>query len=199
MIISKLLDNTAEAREASKSALVYAYCDYRERSSQTPGEFLRSIAKQILKLSTNEDAGLPTEVVSLYKAFIERGTVPLISDIKVLLKKLCTGFHRVYIVIDALDELSEIEDTAAQFALDILALGTNIKLLCTSRFSMTFMRTFKGIERCVRLEISAPKDDIALFVKSQVQREPRLSRHIRLDAKLGEQVIEVITNECRGM
>jgi len=99
-------------------------------------------------------------------------------------------------VIDALDELGESEEDALQFMEIISSLGPHVKILCTSRFSTTFEEYFS---QATKLQISAQNDDIAKFLEAQISQKYRLSRHVRADPKLKDDIVETIIKKSQGM
>jgi hypothetical protein len=78
----------------------------------------------------------------------------------------------------------------------ISSLGPHVKILCTSRFSTTFEEYFR---EATKLQISAPNEDIAKFLEAQISQKYRLSRHVRADPKLKDEIIETIIKESQGM
>lgn len=141
-------------------------------------------------------ATLPSEVALLYRSHQKYGTRPTLTQITAALRKLISNFEIFYVVVDALDECAESEEDSIRFVSVISSLGSQVKLLCTSRFSSTFDGYFKDYER---LEISAQKGDIRMFLDSHIQQQHRLSRHVRADPSLKEDIIGAIIEESEGM
>lgn len=102
----------------------------------------------------------------------------------------------MYVVIDALDECAHSEEEALQFVSLVRSLSSNIKVLCTSRFSTIFESYFGAYEQ---LQILAQAEDIKRFLETQIQQQYRLSRHVRTDPSLKEEIIETISTESQGM
>jgi hypothetical protein len=185
-----------ESKQTSQSdrASVFIYCDYDQRNSQTPLALLSSLLEQVLRRSSGD--GLPSEVSSLYalhKKYNTRPTLPQITD---LFRGVCSHYTVVHIVVDALDECAETEEYALEFIKAVQALGANVKLMCTSRFSTTFDPFFG---KATRLQISARSEDIRTFLKAHIQQHSRLSAHVRADINLEEEVITAINEEAQGM
>jgi len=55
---------------------------------------------------------------------------------------------------------------------------------------------FKGANR---IEISAPRKDIEIYLDSEIQQHPRLARHVHADPALKQEIINTITREFHGM
>lgn len=132
----------------------------------------------------------------LYRSHQKYGTRPTLTQINGTLRKLISNFKIFYVIVDALDECAESEEDAIRFVSVVSSLGSQVKLLCTSRFSSTFDGYFKDSER---LEISAQKGDIRMFLDSHISQQHRPSRHVRVDPSLKEDIIGAIIEESQGM
>ena len=185
-----------ERRLAShaQEALAFVYCDYSRRASQTALALFRSILGQVLRYISEN--GVPPEVLSVYNLHKRYATQPPLAQVIDLLRQILTRFRKVHIVVDALDECAESDEDALSFITRILNLGRNVGLLCTSRFSATFDAFFK---REIRMEISARAEDVRIFIETQLPRQTRLSKHVRADPKLSEDIIGAIIEQSQGM
>ncbi|KAM0445670.1 hypothetical protein ACHAQK_001884 [Fusarium lateritium] len=172
LIISRL-----EQESAADTTCAYVYCDYNQRLEQTPYSLLSSILQQVLRNFTEQ---------------------PLPADVSIteILQKLAAKLETFFIVVDALDECGESEEDALQFMATVSSLGAHVKVLCTSRFSTTFEEHFNQYEK---LQISAQNADITTFLKAQIRQKYRLSRHVRADPKLKDEIVETIIQESQGM
>lgn len=177
-----------------EEAFAFIYCDYNHRATQTPLVLLRSILGQVLRRMAID--GLPPEVLSVYNLHKKYETQPPLTQIVDLLRQILEGFKKVHIVVDALDECAESEEAALNFVSNILNLGKSVRLLCTSRFSTTLDTFFK---QATRMEISARAEDVRMFIETQIPRQSRLSKHVRADPKLKDDIIEAIVDQSQGM
>lgn len=184
----------SEQNFQSDRASAFIYCDYDHRKSQTPLALLSSLLEQVLR-RLNGDS-LPSEVSSLYALHKKYNTHPTLPQITDIFRQVCSRYTAVHIVVDALDECAETEESAIDLIKAVQALGSNVKLMCTSRFSTTFDTFF---EKATRLQISARNEDIRTFLKAHIQQHSRLSAHVRADVNLEEEVITAITEEAQGM
>ncbi|KAL2145737.1 hypothetical protein VTI28DRAFT_6432 [Corynascus sepedonium] len=172
----------------------YVYCSYAHRRTQTPATLLSSILQQVLQQVTTST--LPAEVLSLYQLHKKHGTRPTLVQITDVLRAVTAECIRFRIIVDALDECTDSDDGALEFISALQSLDTNVALLCTSRFSSVFEEFFKGANR---IEISAPKKDIEIYLDSEIQQHPRLARHVHADPVLKQEIINTITREFHGM
>jgi hypothetical protein len=105
-------------------------------------------------------------------------------------------FYRVFIVIDALDEYIEKDGTRDKFLNEIKKLLPNVYFLATSRWVLNIEREFEG---SVKLEIRASDENITRYVKSRIENEARLKRHVRGHLVLQDTIINTIVKNSRGM
>lgn len=142
-----------------------------------------------------EDA-LDPEVVLLYESHRKYGTRPTLAQLTEVLQKLVPKQQRLHAFVDALDECADSEPEALEFVTAVQALGPQLKILCTSRFSFTFEDYFRKYSK---LAISAKHEDLQVFVDAQIQKQYRLSKLLRNDAELKDRIINTITTESQGM
>ncbi|KAM0323197.1 hypothetical protein ACHAPQ_008786 [Fusarium lateritium] len=141
-------------------------------------------------------AAIASRCVGTLQPTPEIWTRPTQTQITEILQKLAAKLETFFIVVDALDECGESEEDALQFMATVSSLGAHVKVLCTSRFSTTFEEHFNQYEK---LQISAQNADITTFLKAQIRQKYRLSRHVRADPKLKDEIVETIIQESQGM
>ncbi|KAJ0413510.1 hypothetical protein BJY00DRAFT_319712 [Aspergillus carlsbadensis] len=193
-LMSIVIDTLDHEPTAKNTIHTYIYCNYARREEQTPATLLSSILLQVLQRS--DDQALPADVLSLYESHKKYGTRPTSKELTGLLSKLTSPYDTVFIVIDALDECSESDDETIRFVSTVRSIGPNVVLLCSSRFSTTFETYFASTKK---VEILARDEDITMFLDSQINQQMRLSKHVRSDPALRQEIIEFITGECQGM
>ncbi|KAH6973695.1 hypothetical protein BKA56DRAFT_676360 [Ilyonectria sp. MPI-CAGE-AT-0026] len=193
-LVSLIVDHLERDGSSPQNLCTYVYCDYNQRKEQTSVTLLSSLLQQVLQHSSS--ATLPSNVALLYRSHQKYGTRPTLTQITATLRKLISNFKIFHVVVDALDECAESEEDAIRFISVVSSLGSQVRLLCTSRFSSTFDGYFKDSER---LEISAQKRDIRMFLDSHISQQHRLSRHVRADPSLKEDIIGAIIEESQGM
>lgn len=132
----------------------------------------------------------------LYNLHKKYGTRPTLTQVADILRNLALTFRTFHVVVDALDECAESEEDALQFVKALSSIGPQIKVLCTSRFSTIFAGYFARSEK---LELSAQSEDIRVYLESQIEQSFRLSRHVRTDPSLQDEIINTIIEESQGM
>jgi hypothetical protein len=102
-------------------------------------------------------------------------------------------YFKVYIVVDALDEVN----CSREDLLHLLRyLSKTVNLLVTSRNIASIARDFEGV-RC--LNIHANEHDIRKYIEGRIPREPRLARHIQSHPGLKEEIMNKIIMNVKGM
>ncbi|KAF8451704.1 hypothetical protein BDZ91DRAFT_668941 [Kalaharituber pfeilii] len=107
VITSIMIDHLAALVEANpcKSAIAYFYCDYTEQGSQTTLNIVGSIIKQLLQLLPTQD--IPRKVIERFERMRDESEKKRKTDAKDILLSALQVFDRVFLCIDALDELEE--------------------------------------------------------------------------------------------
>lgn len=182
MYDSSLVIDSLESNWAfGQSPFAYIYCDYyNHQLGQTSLLLVSNLLEQVLlRLGTGS---LPVEVCSLYASHKKYDTRPKLEQLTDIFHKIASQFASIHIVIDALDECASSDTSALEVvkAIAICALGPNIRILCTSRFSTNFEAFFL---EATRIDIYARGEDLRMFLEARMSQQSRLSRHIQTDPK----------------
>ena len=190
VIAATAIDHLKRMQSNSKVAVAYIYCNYKAKEDQSASTFLAAILKQLAQ-------GRPvmTEVTDLHERHSKYGTRPSLEDLYNALTLVLSKFSHTYIVVDALDECRNDDDTRHQLLNKLRALQQNgdVRLMATSRFIPDIEAEF---ETAMKLEILAREEDIERFVAGQIHRLPKC---IRTDDKLQAEVQSRIAKAAEGM
>jgi hypothetical protein len=172
-------------------AVLYAYCNYSEAGEQSVRNILGSLLRQLLEWRREVS---PT-VRTLYDRIKEARIKATENDIIQALWTEIADFSTVFIVIDALDEISKtglkLLQTLGQ------SLPGNLKLLVTSRPISSIEEYFEGKKR---KEISAKEEDIALYVRAQIKSNNFGLRNIaKPGGDVEKLIVERIVDKVKGM
>jgi hypothetical protein len=171
-------------------AIAYIYCNYIERETQTNANLIASLLQQLVQTKPT----ISDEIVSLYHRHTnkkkKRPTVTEWSN-SLKLELEVRNFSRVFIVIDALDECSDITG----FLTAIRKLQPSICLLVTSRHIPSIEHAFK---MAARIEIRASDEDIRKYVEKRIM-EDRLAKLVEPDPTLRETIVNSIVQSANGM
>jgi hypothetical protein len=109
-----------------------------------------------------------------------------------MLHSVLLSFSKVYVVVDALDELSDQHGTRSQFLTNLRDLQSraNMNLMATSRFNSDIMKDFRHMPL---LEIRASDADVREFVAGQTSLMPKCVQQSHdLQIFLQDRIVETV-------
>jgi hypothetical protein len=178
---------------ARETNLAYILCDYEIEQEQTETGLLGAIIQQLVQ----NDPGMAQPLLILYGRHIERGTFPDAEEIFESLRSMVTKQKAIYIVVDALDELSNTRDKRWKFIKMLNRLVAHeavVRLFCTSRHLPDVDKMFLNVPSCLCVEVSARPSDIKRVVEGRLER-------FRFTDEVGFQdaIVEAITVASGGL
>jgi hypothetical protein len=194
MIAAMAIDHLSRQNEANGVACIF--CNYKTPADQQNAAILLAA---ILRQLVQGQPSIPESVSRLHKHHSKLQTRPSIEEIFTALKSVVKDYHRVYLVVDALDECPAEDGTRGRLLAKIRELqkeeGTDLHLMVTSRPIPEIVEKFKG---ALTLDVRASDDDVKKFVAGQMELE-RLPNVVRRDEKLKVLVQDVIAEAVDGM
>ena len=150
----------------------------------------------LLRQVIEKASAIPSELYSRYRKQKEKETRPSLSECLKLLRYVMAQFFTVFVVVDALDECSEVDGTRSNLIKNIRQLLPKIRLFCTSRSLPDIEHEFKSSHR---LEIRATDRDIRIYLETRIQQEKRLRKHVQADPTLLALIVDKVTTMASGM
>ena len=189
-----LVDSLERDHEGNDIAILYLYLDYREQDQQSTTNLFGSLLQQLVRRSSS----VLDKIVELHREHTSKETRPTANDFLKILQSEMARFSKVFMLVDALDECTENNDTrdAVLTNFQHLLSSSNAHLLTTSRHVIGMGSYFPG---AVRLEIRASDIDIRKYLEAQILKESRLARHISKDASLQELIVSTIIDKAEGI
>lgn len=179
------------------SHTVYFFCDHRDPSKQSFQDLLFVVVKQLL-----DDTSSFQEAKSWYdeKLAKERSEVPKplsVVEYCVLIKRLCSRWNSVNIVVDALDECIELED----FTLGLANLidSSNIRLLVTSRETVDLRRELIPLAAHHVPMVDHMRNDIQNYLSGEVRTRIAAGRLKIREKSLEDKIIVALEAKADGM
>ena len=191
ILASTVIDHLLAMLCRGKTSVVYIYCDYGKQHEQSPVNLIASILKQLLQ----HQFSIPENVRRSYRHHINSGIRPTAEEIYNLLDSVLSGFFQVYIVVDAVDELS-ISGQVRQILLSNLnALQEvhSVNLMLTSRFIPQIAQELRDP---LYLEIRASDEDVRRYVQGHLND---LAKCVLKNTELQEIILDSIVNAVDGM
>ncbi|KAK8123111.1 hypothetical protein PG984_011781 [Apiospora sp. TS-2023a] len=191
IIASIVIEHLESQSAGSDKGLCYAFCDFNKRDDQTFERLMLSLLKQLVKCKQS----LPKAVEALYNLHTQRDTRPQIKEIMETFCTLASGFSRVFVIIDALDEYNAGHESQKDFVSRLLAMQkeTGISLFATSRPVAQVVDGFSG-HLCATMD--GNEDDISHYLRNNVRKV--LSFKAKNDALMDE-VAARISQASKGM
>ncbi|KAJ7578099.1 hypothetical protein C8J56DRAFT_716149, partial [Mycena floridula] len=190
ILASSIIDHLQRSVMRVNIGVVYLYCNYAQRTNQTTTELLGSILKQLV----HNQRAISKQLISLHEA--SRNTRPSLSDLQRALETQVVRYSSVYIVVDALDECSDLGGTRETFMDALQSLPATVHLLVTSRDIFSIAQQFLGKPR---IEVRARDEDLRTYIKGRLVSETRIARLLKGDAELQEEIISQIISKAAGM
>lgn len=190
VIRSTVIDHLQRTYPTSDVGIAFVYCDYKEQEQQTCVNLVSSLLQQLVR----QQALVPDEVCSLWDEHKRERTRPGIAEFSKLFQYTAAVFSTVFIVVDALDECSEV--VRNDLIAEINKLPQSLHLMGTSRHNASIEQLFSG---SVRLEILAADGDVKAYVHTQIDRRERLKKFVQADPSLQEEIETKITDKAQGM
>ncbi|PWY88945.1 hypothetical protein BO70DRAFT_385136 [Aspergillus heteromorphus CBS 117.55] len=168
--------------------IAYIYGNLRRQYEQEAEDVLSSLIKQLVE----RIAVIPETIESLYARHRQSDTRPTLDELCTILHSLAGRFSRVFILVDALDEISD--GSLKRLLPELFQLQTkhNVSLFATSRHNLDIQ---SALHDCLQQEISATAEDVRAYINSRFCQFPA---YISRDPELREEIIEAITQSACG-
>lgn len=178
------------------------YCDYKQSDLQNPMNIFASLCRQLCDSETN----ISKEIQTLYARHQRFETRATFKEVVSVLKSQMRRHHSLFILVDALDEISEegrAHSIVVETLQDLVTTGTvhgsKIRLMLTSRRSNC---PFSVLD-CKSFEIQAAEEDITQLISSRIDNgisyHREISSIVRNDRKLQQEVVDRLVEMSDGM
>ncbi|CVK85104.1 related to ankyrin [Fusarium mangiferae] len=149
--------------------IAFIYGNYRQRDEQRLNHLLESLLKQLVQ----GQYSMPASLKVLYDKHNVGKTRPSSEEISTTLQSVVALFTRVYIIVDALDELNAIDGCRNRFLEEIFKVQAqgSAKFFATSRFIPEITDKFGGGKT---IKIRAQDEDVRSFLDSKISQSGKL-------------------------
>jgi ankyrin repeat domain-containing protein 50 len=171
--------------------VTYVYCNYKEQ-----GQSASSLVSSILQQLVEQQHKISYNISVLHQTYLRKQTQPTLAERSSSLHLELRRFSKVFLLVDAMDECTEIEGTRGIFLRELQRLPSNVQLLVTSRYNPNIERYFDDVPR---LEILASDFDVKWYLESQILDQPRLASYVETDPSLKKAIIDTIVKLTNGM
>ena len=172
--------------------VLYIYGHYEQTESQTPEHLLGSLIKQMV---SGKSSGIPKEVEELFKR-IGEDDCPLLDDLESTLLKICGRQKDLFIVVDAVDELSNKSRNAL---LRVFRRLQDVRYLFTCRPHLDLGHLADNApHRETILRVKAQKKDLQSYLKTQIKADQELQEIIAKDTTYEGRICAKIAETSDG-
>ena len=126
-LVIDTLKTTLENNPEARIGVAYVYCNYRDQDQESH-KLIATIVRQLLALLDI----IPEGVISIYNKLRKQGNPVPLDDAMAMLLLVCAAFDRVYICVDALNELKD-RDTFLKSLKSLRESISSIHLFTTGR------------------------------------------------------------------
>ena len=172
--------------------IAYVYCSYEDTGRETAVNLLSTIVRQLLPQSSANVVG----VLDLFQGHAKQKTRPTLSEVQDLFRAAVRGFNRTYVVVNALDECTDIDGNRETFVTELTSHLPNVSLLLDSR---PLPHLESRLPNATRIELQAHDEDIIEYVKERVALSQRIHSHMQKDPKILQTIIGKVLKKVKGM
>ena len=141
-------------------------------------------------------SSIPDNIRGLYDNHSKRNTRPSLRELSTLLEAEVRSLSKAFIVVDALDECTDINQTRHRLVYELQKLLPTARLLFTSRPHITDIDQFRDF---VRLEVLASDEDIEAYIRERIATHSRLKLFVQNDDVFKNHIVGTIMGKAQGM
>ncbi|KAK2812205.1 hypothetical protein FQN50_001563 [Emmonsiellopsis sp. PD_5] len=155
-------------RDRDETGIACLFCTYRKQTEQTAADLLAGLLKQLVQ----QRQVVPKALEDLHQTHSRRGTRPSLEELSEALFSVIIEYSKVFIIIDALDECSNINKDRDYLVEKLFELQrrADLSFFATSRFVPDIERIFHG--RGTRMDIRAHDEDVQKYLKGHMSLFP---------------------------
>ena len=179
-----------EFRAHSKVGIAYLYCSYTRQHEQKLVDLMSCILVQLMKTRSEP----PRHVSDMCLRHMRKGTRPCTREIVEAIHSVLAECSRTFIIIDALDECSNVGRARDMLLEEIFKLQEEhpIALFATSRSLPGVVSKFQN-PSCTSLEIRASDQDVRRYLERHVTLLPTfVSRNKALQESIQSEIAQSV-------
>ncbi|GAW24092.1 hypothetical protein ANO14919_136720 [Xylariales sp. No.14919] len=192
-VIQKALER---GNNSSRVGVAFFFCDYKNEKATLLPNVLGAMVSQLAR--QNDQAF--NELKETYEALHPPKGLARDPDSDILqscLEKMFQSFDQVILVVDGLDECGDNTDEVTQALADIGDYSTNVTMALASRDEYTI--NLKLQDGFTKIQIGARKEDILLYVASEIDKRIKDGRLRTSNTELKDEILTKLSNDADGM
>ena len=192
----KHLEDPDRRPRGTREAVAFVYCDYQDLVTQTATNLISSLVWQLARKTD----GFPPSAWTLRKECKSMNRKPSLQELLALLKDVVQGLSKAFVVVDALDESSEVDEQDADqnhsFLEALHEISRHIHLMVTAK-PLAFLKEAFHDAFCT--EISASTHDLELYAQHRWRNGTHFGSLVDKDPHLRRDIIATVCSKARGM
>ncbi|KAI0418232.1 ankyrin repeat-containing domain protein [Xylaria grammica] len=192
-VIQKALER---GNNSPRVGVAFFFCDYKNEKATLLSNVLGAMVSQLAR--QNDQAF--NELKEMYETLHPPKGLARDPDSDILqscLEKMFQSFDQVILVVDGLDECGDNTDEVTQALADIGDYSTNVTMALASRDEYTI--NLKLQDGFTKIQIGARKEDILLYVASEIDRRIKDGRLRTSNTELKDEILTKLSNDADGM
>ena len=152
---SYVVNHLQRLTDQGNIGIAYVYCSYKDTERETAVNLLSTIVQQLLPQSSANVVG----VLDLFQGHANQKTRPTLSEVQDLFRAAVRGFNRTYVVVDALNECTDIDENRETFVTELISHLPNVmSYKCTMKTSSSMSkREWPSPEGCIAICRRTPR------------------------------------------
>lgn len=194
ILASVVVDHLCRRYGTDLSVLVaYVYCNFQQRGqqgTQNIEDLLASLTKQLAR----SHASFPTPIRDLYDTYTKRGTRPSQTDLTMLLHSMISLSSKTFVVLDALDELSNTCRSKLLAEIFKIQAVNPLNIFLTARPSLDVEQELRECALYKSLEIYARDEDVEVYLEDRISE-----LKVSITADFWREIKDAISKAANGM
>jgi hypothetical protein len=200
-VLTSSIIETVRSRQVTDDldfGLGYFYFDFNEEGKKVPMNALRSVVAQMGICAAGPTGSLPQPITRLYDQLRLESSQPTDKDrLLSTLQELATGFERSYIILDALDECGDRQESLFPLMSSLIKHMPKTSILVTSRNERDIQKEFEDFRNnIIKVESDVIEEDIRLFIRNQLKNDVRLRAR---SSQLRDEIETALVDRAQGM
>lgn len=185
-------------RKSSTRAVAFFYCDCKDERSQNTVNLLATLVAQISLHNENCFLALKDYYDELHSKD-QMPRQPRVKGLMKLLQSMSSGFQDVRIIVDGLDECGDNTTDVGKALMEVMSTSNSkISLALLSR-DISEIRDIFGAPVCEHIEIAAQTEDVALYVREEIEKRQRNGRFRVKSNDLRDLIVQRLVSKAQGM
>ncbi|KAI5847369.1 hypothetical protein DFP73DRAFT_378339 [Morchella snyderi] len=189
---SIVIDHLQSQAYAKNFGIAYIYFSYQDQEQQDPIYVLASLIEQLFRQHQNLSRKI--EIINNLNKLNTKGRNPSINELYNVLLETSRNFDRTFLVFDALDEC---DPSQRRFLLPLFKrMGEDcFGIFLTSR---PYEDIRNSLHLTMKIEISANREDIGMYIQQRIEEDPRARVLLRHDT-FRDQIITHLIDGSKGV